>query len=143
MNIPNFTPQIFAMFLKPIACGYVGLMVALMVAATPAYAEWAQVVATKRSTFYIDPDTLRKAGNFVRAWTLMDNKFRPVGGARSVLARREFDCSNSRYTFRSVTQYAEPMAAGTVIDSTDKISEWFVVVPNTVGDRLLKFVCGK
>jgi hypothetical protein len=35
------------------------------------------------------------------------------------------------------------MAAGRVIESTDKISEWFAVVPNTVGDRMLKFVCGK
>jgi hypothetical protein len=143
MNIPNFTARIVAMFWKTLACGHLGFLAALMLAASPAYADWAQVVATKRSTFYVDPDTLRKAGNFVRAWTLMDNKFRPVGGARSVLARREFDCSNSRYSFRGVTQYAEPMAAGTVIESTDKISEWFAVVPNTVGDRLLKFVCGK
>lgn len=128
---------------KIIAYGHAGILAALMLAVTPAYADWTQVVATKRSTFYVDPDTFRKAGNFVRAWTLMDNKFRPVGGARSVLARREFDCSNSRYSFRGVTQYAEPMAAGKVIESTDKISEWFAVVPNTVGDRLFKFVCGK
>jgi hypothetical protein len=131
------------MFWKAIAHGHVGILAAMMLAATPVYADWTKVVATKHSTFYIDPDTLRKVGNFVRAWTLMDNNLPPVGGARSVLARREFDCSSSRYSFRGVTQYAQPMAAGIVIESTDKISEWFVVVPNTVGDRLLKFVCGK
>ena len=66
-------------FLKlPLAylLGFWLLITLLFLGSVPAYAEWVAVEETPGlRTLYVDPDTIRREGNLVTLWLLMDFKW--------------------------------------------------------------------
>ncbi len=108
-----------------------------------AWAEWVKVDESDFSYRYIDPATIRKDGNLVRVWEIIDNKKRDEYGALSLRARAEYDCKQERFRALSVSQHSGPMAGGTILTSSASSEQWKDIPPNTVGETVLKIVCAK
>ena len=71
----TYDPRPF--FKLPLAylLGFWSLITLLFLNSVPAYAEWVAVEETPGlRTVYFDPDTIRREGNLVTLWLLMDFK---------------------------------------------------------------------
>ena len=119
----------------------------LMLAATPAWAEWVAVEGSDVSVVYVDladsaisHKTSNKDGNLTRAWVLQDWKARRRDGALSHRILAEFDCAESRSRTLSLAGYSGPMATGTILSFNDTAGNWIhLSTPGTVGASLFQF----
>jgi hypothetical protein len=79
-----------------IALRKANLMMLLAVVSNFAVAGWVEVGGNETATTFADPATIRKAGNMVEMWHLVDyTKARGIEGIRpylSMKARDEYDC---------------------------------------------------
>jgi hypothetical protein len=127
------------------------LVVMLAVAATSARAQWVKVAEDGDTAYYVDPATLRRDGGLRQVWEIQDFAARRPGGARSRYALFEFDCSAERWRVLSITDHAEPMAAGNVVGSWKGESAWGYVAPMTgtniapsaTNRTILRYVCSR
>ena len=98
--------------------GFWSLITLLVLSSVPAYAEWVAVeknyLVPGLRTVYVDPDTIRREGNLVTMWQLIDFKWmqgnqgiRPLGfgphrfflrrpTSNSTARKRAFGCWHSR-----------------------------------------------
>jgi hypothetical protein len=121
----------------------------LMLATTPAWAEWVAVGGSDVSVVYVDfadsaisHKTSHKAGNLTRAWVLQDWKLRRRDGVLSHRTLAEFDCAEGRTRTLSLAAYSGPMATGTILNFSDAAGNWMhLSAPGTVGVSLFRFVC--
>lgn len=121
----------------------------LMLATTPAWAEWVAVGGSDVSVVYVDSidsasshKVSRKGGSLTRAWVLQDWKARRRDGVLSHRSLTEFDCTEGRSRTLSLAAYSGPMATGTILSFSDMAGNWvYVSAPGTVGASLLRFVC--
>jgi len=121
----------------------------LMLATTPAWAEWVAVGESDVSVVYVDladsgisHKTSSKDGNLTHAWVLQDWKARRRDGVLSHRTLAEFDCAESRSRTLSLAAYSGPMATGTILSFSDTSGNWMhLSAPGTVGASLLRFVC--
>ena len=98
------------------------LLIALLVLSSgPVYAEWVAVEKDNLSpglqTAYIDPDTIRRDGNLVTLWQLIDFK-RMQGNAGigrlgfgphrflSTKTHKQFDCAEKRLRLLAFTEFS-------------------------------------
>jgi hypothetical protein len=123
-------------------------MMLLTVVSTGAAAEWVAVGSSGNSTttIYADPATIRKSGNMVKMWSLVDYKT-PQGGVpkpyMSIRSRDEYDCNDERARGLSLTRHAGNMARGETVFKDSHPEKWEPVPPNSVGEGLWKFACAK
>lgn len=108
-----------------------------------AWAEWVEINSTDDAIFYIDPATIRKDGNIVRVWEIQNLKQQSKKGELSRRARMEYDCTQERNRFLSISTHSGPMAGGTTMMSGSNGSQWEDIPPNTVSETALKIVCAK
>lgn len=69
---------------------------------------------------YVDTDTIRRKGDMVNWWELMDRKtVRTVAGTwfLSVKAQHEFDCAEERHRSLTFTDFSGNMGNGNVVFS--------------------------
>lgn len=64
------------------------LMLLLTVVSNSAMAEWVLVGGDYAVTYYVDPTTIHKSGNFVRMWDMIDKKM-PIELAVSQVRNRK------------------------------------------------------
>ena len=88
--------------------GFWSLITLLVLSSVPAYAEWVAVeknyLVPGLRTVYVDPDTIRREGNLVTMWQLIDFKWmqgnqgiRPLGfGPHRFFLRRPTSNSTAR-----------------------------------------------
>jgi hypothetical protein len=119
------------------------LLVFLMLTTTPTWAEWVKVTASSDDVYYLDPSTIRRDGNFRKAWTLID--FIKMGrkGVHSLKAFKEFDCKEERFRVLTAVGYAGQMGTGTVLGSENPTIPFGYVAPNTASADQLRFVCAR
>ena len=125
------------------------LLVLVMLIASPAWAEWTLIGSNDEFTQYIDIATIRRNGNFVKIWSLPDNKrviTSPSSGI-SYLSEKsywEYDCKEGRSRVLAFTWFSGQMGNGTVVYSNSETSmKWFPVQPGSMGETLGKIACGK
>ena len=124
------------------------LLILLAVMSSGAAAEWIVVGSTENSTttIYADPATIRRKGDMVKMWSLVNYKT-PQGGApkphMSIRSRDEYDCTEERARGLSLTRHAGSMARGETVFKDSHPEKWEPVPPNSVGEGLWKFACAK
>ena len=93
----SITHACFGLFL-----GFWSILTLLVLSSEPVYAEWLAVGANDEPGMmvYMDPDTIRREGDLVKVWELLDyNTTQSKAGLPhlSVKVQFEYDCANERY----------------------------------------------
>jgi hypothetical protein len=117
----------------------------LAVLSTSAMAEWVPITDNDIATTYVDPTTIRKAGNKVKMWAMIDfkKKTEDFKGSLSQASQYEIDCQNETTTQLAWVWYSGNMRTGHVLHSDNKRGDASPNGPGTVGEFMWKIACGK
>lgn len=113
----------------------------MLLAASPACAEWVRHYEDTETVFYFDPTTIERHANFVRVSTLEDLKQRGEIGEMSRRWVNEFDCERKAVRVLSLSGHSGQMAGGKPLASHNKPSEWRRILPGRPFETLLPFLC--
>jgi hypothetical protein len=128
------------------------LITLLVLSSGPVYAEWVSVGGNVEEgmtayTVYVDLDTIRRNGDVVKLWALMDFKTiqtDPSPPHLSVKSQREFDCTEERVRLLTLTAFSGHMGNGNAVYSySDSKDQGIAVEPGSVAQSLWKVACGK
>ena len=119
----------------------------LSVVSSSALGDWVEVGSNDVSTTYADPATIRRAGNMVQMWHLLDYaKARGIEGIKpylSVKMQDEYDCKQERARTLSLSLHSGNMGEGEALGSSIDPGNWRPVPPDTLVETLREFACGK
>ena len=114
----------------------------LLIAATPAWAEWMKVSETNVTVHYIDIRTIIYIGQMRRVWVIQDLKKRDPDGELSMRMLNEYDCAEKRWRTLSLSTHSGPMAGGRSLVSGNIPSEWSYLPSGTTSGVLIhRIVC--
>lgn len=141
-------------FVLPPACvsGFWSVVVLLFLITVPAYAEWVAVekdyLLPGLQTVYVDPDSIRREGNLVTMWQLIDFRWmqgNPRGPARflSTKTHKQFDCAEKRLRLLAYTEFSRHRGTGIAADGYVDIDNWLPVEPESMNHALWEVACGK
>jgi len=105
-----------------------------------AITNWEQVASNDDYTAYAEKSTMRRNGNVVKVWQLIDAK-NPTYGALSQVSQVEYDCKieKSRYLVRY--GYAGKMAGGEIVYKDIDVTKWEPNPPYSMSEILWKNSC--
>jgi hypothetical protein len=116
-------------------------------------ADWVAIDAPYQShplqTAYIDPDTIRRDGNFVALMTLID--WKAMQGGRtptrfySTKITKQVDCAKHRVRTLAATDFYGHMGTDEVIGGGGRTNEshWIPIERGTLNQGLWEAACGK
>jgi len=148
-------------FLKlPLAyfLGLGSLITLLFLSTVQAYAAWVAVekdyLSPGLQTVYVDPDTIRREGNLVTLWQLIDFKLMqgnagigPFGFGPhrffSTKTHKEFDCAEKRLRLLAFTEFSRRMGTGIAANGYVDKDNWLPVKPDSINHALWEVACGK
>lgn len=128
------------------------LITFLLLSTVPAYAEWVAVekdyLSTGLQTVYIDPNSIRREGNVVTVWQLIDFKWmqgNPRGPTRflSTKTQKQFDCADKRLRLLAFTEFSRGMGTGIPRDGYVGKDNWLPVEAESMSHALWEVVCDK
>ena len=127
------------------------LLIAVLLAAfsTSVLAEWTAIGENENSVQYANLSTIRKSGNKVKMWDLIDLKVVQVDkydGARylSLAVQYEYDCKEETVRMLMFNRHSKNMGAGEVVYSSGAVHrEPDPISPDSVSEALFKLACGK
>lgn len=122
------------------------LMMLLAVVSSSAAAKWVEIDDSDDATFYVDPATIRKAGNIVKMWHIFDlKKADTVNGKHymSMKGQGEYDCKEERWRIIYSNSYSEHMGTGSTVYNFSRSVKWEPVAPETMVVSLWEFACKK
>jgi len=139
---------------QPVASfsGLCSLIIFLFLSSIPAHAEWVAVekdhLSTGLQTVYIDPDSIRREGNVVTVWQLIDFKWmqgNPRGPTRflSTKTQKQFDCADKRLRLLAFTEFSRGMGTGIPRDGYVGKDNWLPVEAESMSHALWEVVCSK
>jgi len=112
---------------------------------------WVKVngdLAIKGYVVYVDPATIRKTGNRVTMWSLVNNVDPSVPHQMkdklpylSYMEKREYDCQEEQTRGLFWSYHSEHMGRGEVVDSILYDQMWWPIEPGNVGESMLKIAC--
>ena len=130
------------------------LTLMLAVVSSSAMAEWVEIgeIEDGDITVYADPTTIRKTGNKVKIWVLIDRKttWVPDGhktaieelGVLSSKGKRVYDCEKKQWRILFLALYSENMGGGETVLTINSRDEWKPVPPpDSAGRAVFKFAC--
>lgn len=123
------------------------LMAVLFMSVGPACAEWRFVDKADHHEYvvYVDPDTIRRNGEVVQMWALLDfevTQVEPSPPYLSVKAHREIDCTEERIRLLAMMAFSGNMGSGEVVYRySDSHDQGISVEPGSVAESLWTFVC--
>ncbi len=138
--------------------GFWSLITLLFLSTVPAYAEWVAVekdyLVPGLQTVYVDPDTIRREGNLVTLWQLIDFKtmqgnagMGPLGfGPHRFLStktHKQFDCAGKRVRLLAFTEFSRRMGTGKAANGYVDKDNWLPVEPESISYALWEVACGK
>jgi hypothetical protein len=115
------------------------------VASSNATAAWIPASVSEAGTTYIDTATIRRAGDKVQMWELMDYKIVPDKDHpyKSMRKQTEYDCKERQSRLLFASSHSERLGNGETVTTVAKASNWMALVPGSVGEMLWKVACGK
>jgi len=125
------------------------LIAVLLLSVGPVYAEWVRVEKNDQAemTVYVDPDTIRRNGDVVELWALLDFKriqTEPGHAYLSAKAHREIDCTEERIRLLALAAFSGNMGSGEVVYRySDSNDQGISVEPGSVAESLFNFVCNE
>jgi len=138
--------------------GFWSLITILFLSSVPAYAEWVAVekdyLSPGRQTVYVEPDTIRREGNLVTIWQLIDFKWMQgnqgmgrlgFGPHRffSTKTHKQFDCAEKRLRLLAFTEFSQHMGTGISANGYVDKDNWLPVEPESISQALWEVACGK
>ena len=113
-----------------------------------AYSDWGEVDKNEEAgmTIYMDPDTYRRKGNLVEVWLLYDFKTPQTFRDNTFLSfksQTEYDCAEERVRHLVTTYFSGNMGNHKVVYNDPDEGKWGPVPPNSVGQTLWTYACGK
>lgn len=137
---------------------YKMILIALLVLLNGnAAAMWTKIVDAKDTTegpnqgsiysVYTNVDTMRNTNDTIKVWELYDYRKTQWGKGiepyLSLKVHTEYDCSTERSRAHYVAIFSKNMGKGNRGGIKEHIHNWESLEPDTVGEKLWKFVCGK
>jgi hypothetical protein len=121
----------------------VALAILLLFAITPAWADWVKVGEDAGAVIYVDPASLKIAGDIRRVTTLNDVKWQQGSGVNSFQTLDDFDCKRFRRRTVFRFDYSGQMGTGKVLASGPPIvNDTFTDInPYTPAAYELEYVC--
>lgn len=118
------------------------LVSTLAVISTGAMAEWVLAAKSDSTMFYVNPVSIKSAGDMRRAWILYNNNS-PQNKAMSARTLMEFKCDEERYRPLALTSFSEKFAAGNVVHDAkpSELTEWQYIAPGEVMEQIATFIC--
>lgn len=138
----------------PLTCfsGFWLLVALLFINSVPAFAEWVAVeknyLLPGLQTVYVDPDSIRREGDLVTMWQLIDFKWMQ-GSARgptrfmSTETHKQFNCAEKRLRLLAFTEFSHRMATGIRANGYVDRDNWLSVEPESINQALWEVACGK
>jgi len=127
------------------------LIILLVLSHEPAYAEWVVIekdyLSSKLQTVYADPATIRREGNLVKLWQLIDfNWIQGDVGAGphrffSTKTHKQFDCAAKCLRLLAFTEYYSHMATGRAAAGYVDQDNWLPVELESMNRALWDIVC--
>jgi hypothetical protein len=116
----------FLKLLLAYVLGFWLLITLLVLSSGPAYAEWVAVEKNNQvaglQTVYVDPDTIRREGNLVTMWQLIDFQLMHGNAGMGILGvghrvlstktHKQFDCPEKRLRLLAVTDFSGNIGTG-------------------------------
>lgn len=124
----------------------------LMMVCSASWAEWEITGKASGVTFYHDKSSIRERGATATMWIMIDHPatqfLESVGGYRSEIALRGFDCNSERYTVLNIILYPDTLGRGRVVFSVNHDEEkwnrlWAPIVPRSTSEAEWIIACGK
>jgi hypothetical protein len=139
---------------QPVAyfSGLCSLIIFLFLRSIPAYAEWEAVekdyLLPGLQTVYVDPESIRREGNLVTIWQLIDFRWmqgNPRGPHRflSTKTHKQFDCVEKRVRLLAFTEFSRGMGTGMPRDGYFDKDNWLPVEAESISHALWEAACGK
>lgn len=139
---------------QPVAyfSGLCSLIIFLFLRSIPAYAEWEAVekdyLLPGLQTVYVDPESIRREGNLVTIWQLIDFRWmqgNPRGPHRflSTKTHKQFDCVEKRVRLLAFTELSRGMGTGMPRDGYVDKDNWLPVEAESISHALWEAACGK
>jgi hypothetical protein len=132
--------------------GFWSLAACLLLNSLPASAEWVAVekdyLSPGLQTVYVDPDSIRREGDLVTMWQLIDFKWMQ-GSARgptkylSTITHKQFDCAEKRVRLLAFMEFSRGMGTGIPADGYVDRENWMPVEPGSINQALWEVGCGK
>lgn len=124
------------------------LITLLLLSSGPAHAEWEVVTGNDEAglTAYVDQDTIRRKGDRVKMWHLLDFNTAQTERVLSFLSAKvqtEWDCAEVRHRILAFLKYSGNMGTGTVVNTNSIADIWEPVAPDTLGQNMWKAACSK
>jgi hypothetical protein len=132
--------------------GFLSLITLLLASGGPVIAAWVSVHDKVKEgltvyTVYVDPDTIRRNGDVVKLWALIDFKTLqtdPMSSYLSVKSQREIHCTEERIRLLMMTAFSGNMGSGTVVYRYSDFNDQGIPIErSSVAQSLWKVVCGK
>jgi hypothetical protein len=138
--------------------GFWSLITLLFLSTVPAYAEWVAVekdyLLPGLQTVYVDPGTIRREGNLVTMWQLIDFKWMqgnqgigPLGFGPhrffSTKTHKQFDCAEKRLRLLAFTEFSRHMGTGIPANGYVDTGNWLPVERESINQALWEVACGK
>ena len=130
---------------------FCSLITLLVLNSGSVYAEWMAVekdyLSPGLQTVYIDRDNIRREGNLVTLWQLIDFKWMQ-GSARgparfmSTKTHKQFDCAGKRVRLLAFTEFSHSMGTGIPVDGHIDSGHWMPVEPDSMNHALWEVACG-
>ncbi len=116
-----------------------------------AYAEWVSVekdyISPGLRTAYVDVDTIRREGNLVSMWQLIN--FTAMQGNRktsrflSTKTYKQFDCVEHRVRLLAFSEFSHRMGTGQRNDGLVDTDNWLSIEPESINQALWEIACNK
>jgi len=121
------------------------LTLILAVMSSSAMAEWYRVGATEEGVAYADSDTIRKTGNRVKMWVLVDyKKDEEEFGILSTRLKEEYDCKEKKQRILFMAFYSGHMGKDETVEIlSEPEGSWQQPLVGGLAEALLEFACGK
>ena len=122
------------------------IALALTLISSSVSAEWDYIAraADRSSTTYIEGTSIRKSGDKVKLWEMLDYEKGRQLGSKQVLSfksLKEHDCKEKKYRGLSVIFYSENMERGTIVYSNNDTRPWKNVIPGSTNEVSFKYAC--
>jgi len=123
------------------------LLLALLLLSGSSFAAWTPAGNTDKITIYSDPASIRKQGNVVKMWAIIEPKIPSEDQGKTIQSIKipfEFNCKQERSRLTGMMTYEGKMGSGALITSeTDLQYNWAPVSPGSPEEVLSKIACAK
>jgi hypothetical protein len=111
---------------------------------SPSFADWKKVGNNVIATFYVDYERIRKRGDYVYYWELIDFFKINSSGDLSIQSYNQADCNMFRYKILNAIGYPAHMAEGVEGNGRSQNNpdkNWRYPPPTSANETILKSVC--